>query len=75
MNRSMPPRLAALEAQAARHNPLARLEADAQRLSPETRRAQIGELWERLGPDGVARALARGGAEGRRLAAKLGVEL
>lgn len=75
MNRATLPRLAALEAQAARHDPLARLEAQALRLSPETRRAQIADLCERLGSAGLAAALRRGGAENRRLALKLGVPL
>lgn len=78
--RKLSPRLAALEAQAsAQDNPQAhlqaRLERQALRLSSETRRAAIVTLCERLGPDGLARALARGGAEGRRIAAKLGIAL
>lgn len=66
-------------------NRLARLEAtmpnrarrlaEIRALSPESRRAKIAALRARLGPSGVAAALARGGAVGRRIAAKLGVDL
>lgn len=72
MNRTTLSRVAALDAV---RSPEARRMAELERLSPETRRAQIAALVECLGPEGMAAALRRGGAEGAAIARKLGLEV
>lgn len=67
MRRDWPPRLRTLEAH---QGPRARRLAEFKALSPEARRAKIVELAERLDDAGPEIQEA-----GRRLAAKLGIDL